>query len=245
MAVNNMKLFLLIVSGCLFNSSLLLAQELVSDLAYAVVTPENFDPEKIYPAVLALPPGDGSTQMVEAALQGYWGYGKPRGYIVVNPVAPDGVLFFDGAEEKIPILLDEVARKYKIEGGRFHIAGISNGGISAFRIAENNPKRSCSLVAFPGLPANDRDFERLADIHEMPMLLVVGEQDTRWVARMRETQEKISELGGDAALRVLPGIGHSVGGGFSPQDPGCQALPVHRSAHRCLSTKDQSRGDQT
>ena len=216
--MNHTKRFLIVLSVTLLLPSLLLAEEPVSDLTYAVVTPENFDPEKTYPAVLALPPGDGSREMVENALQSYWGYGKPRGYIVVNPVAPDGVLFFDGAEEKIPVLLDEVARKYKIEGGRFHIAGISNGGISAFRIAEDYPKRFCSLAAFPGLPANERDFGRLADIHAMPMLLVVGEQDGRWVGRMRETQEKISELGGAVSLHVLPGIGHFVKEGFRPND---------------------------
>ena len=216
--MNKTNIVLTVVFITLLQPSPTLAAELLSDLTYAVVTPENFDPEKIYPAVLALPPGDGGRDMVEAALQGYWGHGKPRGYIIVNPVAPDGVLFFDGAEEKIPVLLDEVARNYKIEGGRFHIAGISNGGISAFRIAEDYPKRFCSLAAFPGLPANDRDFERLADIHALPMLLVVGEQDGRWVGRMQETQEKISALGGNAALHVLPGIGHSVNQGFSPQD---------------------------
>ena len=115
-------------------------------------------------------------------------------------------------------MLDEVVRKYKIEGGRFHIAGISNGGISAFRIAEDYPKRFCSLAVFPGLPANVRDFERLADIVSMPMLLVVGEQDGRWVGRMQETQEKISTLGGDAVLRVLPGVGHSVNDGFTAEE---------------------------
>ncbi len=216
--MNNIKS--LVVISCLvaFLPCVLFAEELLSDLTYAVVTPEGFDPDKSYPAVLALPPGDGSRQMVEWAMQGYWGFGKPRGYIVVNPVAPDGVLFFDGAEEKIPVLLDEIAREYKIEGERFHIAGISNGGISAFRIAEAHPKRFCSLAAFPGFPANDRDFDRLADIQAIPMLLVVGEQDGRWVGRMRETQQRISDLGGDASLNVLPGIGHSVRNGFSPDE---------------------------
>ena len=216
--MNPTKLHLILACLVAFSPMPVLAEETLSDLTYAVVAPENFDPEKAYPALLALPPGDGGRQMVEAALEGYWGYGKTRGYIVVNPVAPKGVLFFDGSESKIPVLLDEVARKYKIEGGRFHIAGISNGGISAFRIAEDYPKRFCSLAVFPGLPANVRDFERLADIVSMSMLLVVGEQDGRWVGRMQETQEKISALGGDAVLRVLPGVGHSVNDGFTAEE---------------------------
>jgi pimeloyl-ACP methyl ester carboxylesterase len=217
--VNKIKQFLLVAASIgTFLPSPSYAVEILSDLTYAVVLPENYDTEKFYPAVLALPPGDQGRQMVESSLQSYWGFGKPRGYIVVNPVAPDGVSFLDGSEEKIPVLLDEVARQYKIEGGRFHIGGISNGGISAFRIAENHPKRFCSLAALPGLPANDRDFERLTDISNLPMLLVVGERDGRWVGRMRETQEKITGLGGSAELHVLPGAGHSVHEGFSPQE---------------------------
>ena len=47
------------------------AEEILSDLTYAVVLPENYDSEKPYPAVLALPPGDQGRQMVKASLQSY------------------------------------------------------------------------------------------------------------------------------------------------------------------------------
>ena len=216
--MNKMKRFLLAAASIgSFLPTPSYAEEILSDLTYAVVLPENYDADKPYPAVLALPPGDQGRQMVEASLQSYWGHGKIHGYIVVNPIAPDGVSFLDGSEEEIPVLLDEISQKYKIEGKRFHIGGISNGGNSAFRIAEDYPKRFCSLAAFPGLPANDRDFDRLNIISDMPMLLVVGERDERWVGRMRKTQEKIIELGGNVELHVLPNVGHSVDRGFSPQ----------------------------
>jgi hypothetical protein len=73
------------------------------------------------------------------------------------------------------------------------------------------------LAAFPGLPGNDRDFERLNIISDMPMLLVVDERDEHWAGRMWKTQGKITELGGNAELHVLPNVGHSVDRGFSPQ----------------------------
>jgi hypothetical protein len=44
------------------------AEEILSDLTYAVVLPESYDSEKPHPAVLALPPGDQGRQMVKASL---------------------------------------------------------------------------------------------------------------------------------------------------------------------------------
>ena len=67
--------------------------------------------------------------------------------------------------------------KYKIEEKWFYIGWISNGRISAFRIAEDYSERFCLHAVFPGLPANDRDFECLNVIGDMSMLLMVGERD--------------------------------------------------------------------
>lgn len=63
------------------------------------------------------------------------------------------------------------------------MGGISNGRISAFRIAEDYFERFYLRAVFLGLPANDRDFECLNVIGEMPMLLMVGERDERRVGQ--------------------------------------------------------------
>lgn len=184
------------------------------ELRYTLTLPAKFDPKVAYPAVLALPPGSQDESMVELAHQLYWDYAEARDWIVVSPVAPDGVLFFQGAEERIPGLLDSIARRFRIEGGRFHLAGISNGGISAFRVAGAHPDRFCSLVVFPGLPGTERDFERLEGLTGMPVRMLVGGEDGPWVDRMRLTDERLRTLGGDVSLRVLPGVGHVIGEQF-------------------------------
>ena len=57
-------------------------------------------------------------------------------------VLPDG---YDPGKAYPGILAD-----YKIQDGKFHIAGPSNGGIAAFRVAAANPQYFLSVTAFPG-----------------------------------------------------------------------------------------------
>src|SRR5258708_6516493 len=66
-------------------------------LRYKVVVPPNFDPAKAYPAVLAFPPGGQGMDMVQTTLNSvYRAQAEQRGYIVVEPAAPNGDLFFEG-----------------------------------------------------------------------------------------------------------------------------------------------------
>jgi predicted esterase len=179
-------------------------------LEYLLTLPEPFDPKQEYPALLALPPGPQDEAMVEIADRAYWSHGRIRGWIVVSPIAPGGKLFFDGSERLIPSLLGELLENYPIEAGRFHVGGISNGGIAAFRVSENNPELFCSLLVLPGLPGNENDFTRLDRIRHLPVDMMVGEHDERWVARMRETEARLRELEAQVSLRVLPGVGHMI-----------------------------------
>ncbi len=181
-----------------------------AELEYLLTLPEPFDPEKAYPALLALPPGPQDVAMVEIADRTYWRHGRGRGWIVASPVAPGGKLFFDGSEKLIPSLLAELKGRYRIEAGRFHVAGISNGGIAAFRVAENDPELFCSILVLPGLPGNRADFDRLSRLRGLPVDMIVGEEDARWATRMRETEERLREIGATVWLRVLPGVGHVI-----------------------------------
>ena len=196
-------------------------------LRYALNVPPGEDPNQVRPAVLALAPGPQNEQMVDLSHSFYWDAIAQRGWIVVSPVAPDGRLFFDGAESLVPPLLEDLRGRFRIEGNAFHIAGISNGGIAAFRIAENDPELFCSLTAFPGLPGNDNDFERLDRLKEIPVSMVVGENDARWVERMRETETRLKELEVPVSLEVIPGAGHVI-----TQEYPVDTLHAHLEAQR-------------
>ena len=161
-----------------------------SRLLYALVLPDDFDADKTYPVLLAMPPGPQTYQMVESGLLRFWGkQAAERGWIVVSPVAPEGVLFFRGSEVHIPVLLDHIQSKYKIEHDKFHIAGASNGGRSSFRVAGLYPERFLSITVLPGYPPTEEDVKHLSKLKSLPIHMFAGGDDVRWVKKMNETKE--------------------------------------------------------
>ncbi len=132
------------------------------------------------------------------------------GWVVVSPAAPDGVLFFDGSEHLLPGFLDWVETWVSPEGGVPHVTGVSNGGISAFRYAAENPDRVGSVVTFPGFARSEADQDSLVDLADIPLRLLVGEDDTSWVEAAERTTDLAVSVGGDVELTVFPGEGHII-----------------------------------
>jgi pimeloyl-ACP methyl ester carboxylesterase len=180
-------------------------------LEYALILPDRFDKEKSYPVLLALPPGDQSKQLVVNGIHLYWEpEAKKRGWVVVSPAAPEGMSFYTGAEVEIPNLLDEVAKSVVFEGGKAHLAGLSNGGRSAYRVITEFPDRFLSLTVLPGVPPDERAINALARLKEIPIAAFVGEEDSEWVRGSRDTKRKLDALGIKNTLEVVPRAGHVI-----------------------------------
>lgn len=180
-------------------------------IEYGVVLPDGFDASQTYPILLALPPGGQTQSMVVAGIDGFWGEeGKKRGWIVISPIAPNGTLFFQGSERLIPEFLAQMSQQYQAEGGKYHLAGISNGGISTFRVGGNHPELFHSMMVLPGFPRSEEDFQNLDLLTDMPVTMFVGEGDTSWIPRMQETEERLSALGGQVSLEIVADEGHLI-----------------------------------
>ena len=118
---------------------------------YKIVLPDGFDPAKSYPAVLAMGGGSQTMQTVDTILaRNFRAEAEKRGYIVVSPSAPDGDLFFEEGDRIFPEFLKNIMADYKIQDNKFHIAGVSNGGIAALHVAAANPQYFLTVTAFPG-----------------------------------------------------------------------------------------------
>ena len=192
---------------------------------YKVVLPTAFDPGKAYPAILAFPPGAQTMDMVLSTLVRNWApEAQRRGHIVVIPAAPTPHLFSADGARVFPEFLDQLLAAYKIRDGKFHIAGMSNGGISAFYIASLYPRYFLSVTGFPGY-LRDATPERLDALAGLCINMHAGEFDPDWVEPMEEqaaafrakgfsvkmTVEKgqyhvISTLTGDGAVRLFKDI---------------------------------------
>lgn len=180
-------------------------------LSYKVVLPKDYDAEKPYPAVLAFPPGGQTQDMVFVTLQRNWApEAQRRGYIVVIPTAPSGRLFFQEGAKVFPEFLKQLLSDYKIRGNRFHIAGMSNGGISAFYIAALYPQYFITVTGFPGfLP--DATPERINALAKMCIYLHVGELDTDWLHTMQEQAAAFRAKGIPVQMTVEKGESHVIG----------------------------------
>jgi poly(3-hydroxybutyrate) depolymerase len=178
---------------------------------YKVVLPKEYDPDTAYPAVLAFPPGGQDMQMVTMTLVQNWaGEAQRRGYIVVIPAATLGHLFVDDGARVFPQFLEQLLADYKIRDGKFHIAGMSNGGRSAFHIAASYPKYFWSVTGFPGyLP--DATPERVAAIRNLCINMHVGELDSGWRQQMQEQASEFRAKGMTVKYTVEPGQSHVIG----------------------------------
>ncbi|MDX9912056.1 MAG: DUF1223 domain-containing protein [Phycisphaerales bacterium] len=178
-------------------------------LRYALLLPDNFDPAKPHPVLLALPPGAQDEAMVETGLRMYWeAEAKRRGWIVVSPINPDFAKLFESRLDPLAKLMDDVGAQYTIEGGKPHLAGVSNGGRAAFVAALEHPDRYASLTVLPGLMARGAARQRVKALANMPLALYVGGEDPTWVHKAERTRDDLKKAGVDCSLTIRDGEGH-------------------------------------
>jgi poly(3-hydroxybutyrate) depolymerase len=177
---------------------------------YKVVLPDNFDPARAYPAVLAFGGGPQNLRVVEGSLDRVWRKeAERRGYIVVAPIAPGGQLFYEGGIRIFPQFLDQILADYKIQGSKFHVAGSSNGGLSAFEIASRWPRYFLSVSGIPGM-LNEPTPDKIAPLKPVCIYMDVGEFDAVGVPEMRKQVEDFWRRGFTADYHVEPNQGHGL-----------------------------------
>ena len=192
-----------------------------TEVTYAVALPADYRQERTYSVVFALPPGPQTQGMVLAGLESYWeDEGTRRDYIVISPAAPGGTMFFRGAERLVPEFLEHMAAAYNVAGGKFHLAGISNGGLSAFRIVTRNPALFHSVTVVPGFPPAQEDVQAIDRLRGIKVNMFVGANDVGWLQPMETTKESLERAGVDVFFEVVPGEGRII-----------QSLRGARAAH--------------
>jgi predicted peptidase len=208
------KLWMLVAGVTLASQCVLAETTLKHDdfagvtLYYKVITPKDYDPAREYPAVIAFPGGAQTMPMVDGmiarnlALQA-----QKRGYIVVVCAATAAGLFYEGGAIVFPAFLEKLLADYKIGGGKFHIAGISNGGKSSFHIAALYPKYFWSVTGFPGYLVDATD-ERINALRDMCVNMHVGELDSAWLDTMQKQSTMFRAKGMKVRFTIERGQGH-------------------------------------
>ena len=179
-------------------------------VSYKVVLPAGYDPAKTYPAILAFPPGGQDMEMVDATLNGnYRAEAERRGYIVVEPAAPNGVLFFEGSEKIFPAFITRILSDYRIADGKFNVAGNSNGGLSAFLIASHYPQYFVSVTGFPGFIDNPT-AQQFGALSKLCIHMFAGALDSGWPEAMRDQSAKFRAAGYNVTFSLEAGQPHVI-----------------------------------
>lgn len=175
---------------------------------YKEVLPDGYDPARAYPAVLAFPGGPQTMDMVEATLERNWRQQAERlGYIVIIPEAPNGELFFEGGAKVFPEFIVKLLGDYKVLENKFHIAGVSNGGLSAFHIAATYPQYFWSVTGLPGFLDNATPA-RVRALAKMCINMYAGGEDTSWLEAEKKQAAQFRALGYTVEFNEEKGEGH-------------------------------------
>jgi poly(3-hydroxybutyrate) depolymerase len=179
-------------------------------IRYKVVLPNAYDATRAYPAILAFAGGAQTLDGVNGMLERNWSEAEKRGYIVVSPAAPSNNLFFErGGDRIFPDFLDQMLREYKIEGGKFHVAGPSNGGLSAFHIASMYPQYFRSVTGFPGYLREESEA-KINALKPLCIFMHVGERDLEWQMPMQRQSDFLLEKGFRLHFTIEPDQGHGI-----------------------------------
>lgn len=175
---------------------------------YKVVLPKGYDPAIAYPAVLAFGGGAQTMATIDLTLQRNWqNEAQKRGYIVILPAAPDDILFFQGGDKIFPGFIIMMLNNYKIQDNKFHAAGYSNGGTTAFLVAASYPQYFLSITAFPGYLLRDT-VANLNHISTLCINMYVGELDSGFLDLMRKQTDHFRRLGLAVRFSIEKGQGH-------------------------------------
>jgi predicted esterase len=119
-------------------------------------------------------------------------------------------LFFQGGARLVPEFLRAVLSDYRIQDGKFHVAGPSNGGIAAFHVAGQYPQYFLSVTAFPGYMWQP-NAAKLEAIAHLCVFMYVGEFDEyMWHGEMKREADFLRSKGAVAQYVVERGQPHGI-----------------------------------
>ena len=170
---------------------------------YRVVRPTGYDPSRAYPAVLVFTGGGQTMQILESTIETDWRQeAERRGYLIVGPASPNGALFFESGDRIFPQFIDQFLKDYKVQG-KLHVAGHSNGGLSAFHIAAKFPQYFSTVTGYPGL-LDGPDLARMAVLKPLCLAMHVGELDEGWKGAMQQQSEEMKKAGYRIRFAIEP-----------------------------------------
>ena len=176
---------------------------------YVLVVPPGRSAGQPGKVVIAFPPGEQDLAVTKQVVAQTWqAEAAKRDWVVVSPVATAKGLYSQApGADLVPALLGSIQSKFPPENGKFDLAGVSNGGVSAFRAAIGQPQRFRSLVVFPGTPPTGAD-PALTSLTGIGAAFFVGAKDTEWLGGSNTAATALRKIGNRVKFVEVPDQGH-------------------------------------
>lgn len=179
---------------------------------YKVVLPPGYQPTKAYPVILGFGGGPQTMRTVDGVIDNNLrAEAERRGFVVVVPAAPEAGLYFEGGAVIFPEFLAQLVATYKVPGGRLHVAGVSNGGLSAFNVASLYPQYFLSVTGFPGM-LYEPTAARIQALKGLCIAMYVGDHDQLgWTEPVQRQAAQFKAAGLAVSFSLERGQEHRIG----------------------------------
>ncbi len=174
---------------------------------FSVYVPEQYDPARAWPLIVALHGGAGN------GADFLWTWvrdAKARGYLVVAPTAVESTWAERDATGLLEIL-DWLAHRVHVDAARVLLTGLSDGGTFTLVYGLAHRDRFRALAPLCGVfhPVNAANGN-LTRARSVPIYLVHGARDFLFpVAYAHMTRDMLTEAGADLTYRELPDLSHT------------------------------------
>ena len=190
-------------------------QDIVSTPAspYFVRQPTENNPN--VPTIVFLGGGWGSRRSAQRVWANYLSGGRGvDAFRVVLPYSVD-VAFTDYEAHRTFKVVDEVLACYGGDPAQVHLAGFSNGGITAFDLMLERPDRFATLLGAPGLFTLYTTPNQWAEaLCGKAVFNGVGSADDGWKQDVRTNYEGLQSVGIESVYVEFAGQGHSLSEAF-------------------------------
>ena len=179
---------------------------------FALVKPVGYQVGDAPPVLLAFAPGTQDQRAIGWALGMYWGAQlASAGWLVISPEGPKGGWFTAASSKDLADILQQLKQRFTPQGGRFHLAGASNGGVVSYHVATLYPQMFATLTVFPGYARNARTLALLPKLKDIKITSIRGEnEDAWWIERIDETHNELKRLGLPLTESVDNGSAHVI-----------------------------------
>jgi predicted peptidase len=183
-------------------------------VGYLLFLPEDYGKnDKRFPMILFLHGGGESGMDLDKVKK----HGPPKivetkkdfPFVVVSPQSPKG----GWNVEALTALLDDVLARYRVDGDRVYLTGLSMGGGGTWSLAAAHPERFAAIVPICGASKQFSEPDKLKEfagkIKDLPTWVFHGAKDkTVPLARSETIVKALKEAGGEPKFTIYPEAGH-------------------------------------